>query len=143
MNPSDTGDENSAQAGNVLDGNPAGWSTQYYDSARFGSLKSGTGFILNLGSPTRVSSVTVTFGAATGAIAELRVGDSAARSGSNLAAMTKVAGPSYVSGSYTFTVQHPVLGQYLVIWFTKLPPLAGQPGKFEAQIFKVAITGTT
>jgi len=143
LNPGDTGDENSNQAANVLDGNPQGWSTQYYDSARFGDLKAGTGFILNLGEPSKVSSVTVQFGTAVGAIAELRVGSSDVRSSANLHSMQIVAGPSSVAGSYTFRIQHPVSGQYLVIWFTKLPPMAGQPGKFEAQIFKVGITGTT
>ena len=117
LNPADTGDENSSQAGNVLDGHRQGWSTQYYDSAHFGSLKSGTGFILNLGEPAKVSSVTVKFGQATGAIAELKVGNSAVRSSANLSAMTPVAGPVSVAGSYTFTIQHPVFGQvpsYLV-----------------------------
>jgi serine/threonine protein kinase len=143
LNPGDSGDENSNQAANVLDGNPQGWSTQYYDSARFGNLKAGTGFILNLGAPAKVSSVTVQFGTATGAIAEIRVGNSDVRSSANLHSMQVVAGPSSVAGSYTFRIQHPVSGQYLVIWFTRLPPLAGQPGKFEGQIFKVAITGTS
>ena len=146
LNPGDKGDENTAQAQNVLDGNPQGWSTQYYVGqygANFGNLKSGTGFILNLGAPARVSSVTVTFGQAAGAVAQLKVGSSDLVSRANLHSMKTVAGPSSVSGTYTFNVQHPVSGQYLVIWFTKLPPLAGQSGKFEAQIFKVLITGTT
>jgi hypothetical protein len=144
LNPSgDNGDENSDQAGNVLDGNPQGWNTQYYRSAHFGNLKTGTGFMLNLGKPAQVSSVTVTFGTAIGAKAQIKVGDSDVRSPSNLAAMHTVAGPSNVSGAYTFTIKHPVSGQYLVIWFTKLPPLTGKPGWFEAQIFKVVVTGTT
>ncbi|HXB48109.1 MAG TPA: protein kinase family protein [Streptosporangiaceae bacterium] len=144
LNPAgDAGDENSDQARNVLDGNPQGWNTQYYRSAHFGNLKAGTGFILNLGAPAQVSSVTVTFGTAVGAIAQLKVGNSDVRSPSNLAAMHTVAPPSRVAGAYTFTIKHPVSGQYLVIWFTKLPPLAGKPGWFEAQIFKVAVTGTS
>jgi serine/threonine protein kinase len=143
LNPGDAGNENSNQAGNVLDGNSQGWSTQYYDSAHFGDLKSGTGFMLTFSAPARVSSVTVTFGTAVGAVAQLRVGDSNTRSSANLNAMTTVAGPRRVSGQYTFTVQHPVLGQYLVIWFTRLPPLASHAGEFEAQIFKVVVKGTT
>jgi len=146
LNPSDAGDENSNQAANVLDGNPQGWSTQYYegpDGAHFGNLKSGTGFILTLSPAARVSSVTVTFGTAPGAIAQLKVGDSDVRSKANLESMTTVAGPRTVVGTYTFTVKHPVSGRYLVIWFTKLPPLTGQSGKYEAQIFKVVVTGTT
>jgi hypothetical protein len=146
LNPSDPGNENSIQAGNVLDGNPQGWSTQYYEGpegAHFGNLKSGTGFILTLSPPAKVSSVTVTFGNAVGAIAQVKVGNSDVRSQANLHSMTTVAGATSVSGSHTFTIQHPVLGKYLVIWFTQLPPLAGQPGKFEAQIYKVVIKGTT
>ncbi|HEY2078016.1 MAG TPA: protein kinase family protein [Streptosporangiaceae bacterium] len=146
LNPADSGNENSAQAGNVLDGNPQGWSSQYYVGqygAHFGNLKSGTGFILTLPQPARVSSVTVTFGTAVGAIAQLKVGDSDVRSKANLESMTTVAGPRAVAGTYTFTIKHPVSGQYLVIWFTKLPPLAGHRGEFEAQIFKVAVTGTS
>jgi serine/threonine protein kinase len=143
LNRADTGDENSNQAMNVLDGNPHGWSSQYYHSAQFGNLKSGTGFILNLGTAARVKSVTVTFGSAPGAVAELKVGNSEDRTRANLNSMTTVAGPSDVSGTYTFNVQQPVSGQYLVIWFTKLPPMAGKPGWFEAQIFKVAVTGAS
>jgi hypothetical protein len=30
-----------------------------------------------------------------------------------------------------------------VIWFTKLPPLAGAAGHYEAQIFNVVIHGTS
>jgi hypothetical protein len=146
LNPADTGNENSRQAANVLDGNPQGWSTQYYvgqDGAHFGNLKSGTGFILKLSSPARVSSVTVTFGNAAGAIAQLKVGDSDARSTANLESMTTVAGPRAVAGTYTFTIKRPVSGQFLVIWFTKLPPLNGHSGEYEAQIFKVLVKGTT
>ena len=146
LNPADAGDENSNMAANVLDGNPQGWSTQYYvgaEGAHFGNLKSGTGFILTLSPPARVSSVTVTFGTAVGAIAQLKMGDSDVRSKANLESMTTVAGPRKVAGTYTFTIKHPVSGRYLVIWFTRLPPLTGQPGKYEAQIFKVVVTGTT
>jgi serine/threonine protein kinase len=143
LNPSDAGNENSNQAPNVLDGNPQGWSTQFYLSAHFGNLKAGTGFMLTLPEPTGVSSVTVTFGNAVGAVAQLMVGDSDVRSKANLDAMHTVSGPVSVSGQYTFTVHHPVLGQYLVIWFTQLPPLAGHSGEFEAQIFKVLVKGTT
>jgi hypothetical protein len=57
--------------------------------------------------------------------------------------MTTVASQSNVSGSTPFTVQHPVLGQYLVIWFTKLPPMAQTGNKYMAQIFGVAIHGSS
>ncbi|MGH3300703.1 MAG: protein kinase family protein [Streptosporangiaceae bacterium] len=150
LNPSnDPGDENSNQAANVLDGNPAGWSTQQYDGSSsgswptFGDLKAGTGFILDLGRPSRVRSVTVTFGTAPGADVEIKLGDSNTRSAANLDAMTTVASASNVSGSYTFTTRASVTDRYLVIWFTKLPQMAGSPGKYGAQIFSVVVRGTS
>jgi serine/threonine protein kinase len=150
LNPNgDPQDENSSQAANVLDGNPAGWSTQEYDGGTsgpnptFGNLKAGTGFILNMGQPVRVSSVTVTFGSAPGADVQIRVGDSGTRSPANLGAMKIVASADNVSGSHTFTIDPSLTDQYVVIWFTKLPPMAGTPDKFMAQIFSVTVRGTS
>ena len=101
LNPSDNGDENSAQAANVLDGNSAGWATQqYYRSPYFGNLKAGTGLILDLGKAVRVTSITVRFGSVPGANVQIKMGDSDARSAANLAAMTTVASQADVSGSY-------------------------------------------
>jgi len=149
LNPSDSGDENSNQAPNVLNGNPAGWATQqYYGSPYFGGLKKGTGLILDLGKQVQVSSVTVDFGNVPGANVEIKEGDSNARSGANLRSMKTVASVTDVSGKYTFTVAHPVSDQYLVIWFTKLPPMADGHGKhkgqdvYMAQVFDVTVQGT-
>ncbi|MGB6453402.1 MAG: protein kinase family protein [Streptosporangiaceae bacterium] len=150
LNPNnDPGDENSNQAANVLDHNQAGWSTQAYIGSSsgnyptFGDLKAGTGFILNLGRPVAVTSVTVTFGSQPGADVEIKVGDSASRSPANLDAMTTVASASNVSGSYTFTARSSVRDQYLVIWFTKLPPMAGASDRYAAQIFSVVVRATS
>ena len=139
----DPGDENTDMAANVLTGNSQGWATQqYYRSPFFGNLKAGTGLILDLGKPVSVSSITVTFGAVQGANVQIKVGSSDARSKSNLASMATVASQTDVYNSVTFTVQHPVKGQYLVIWFTKLPPMAQSANKYMAQIFGVAIHGS-
>jgi hypothetical protein len=149
LNPGDTFDENSSQAPNVLDGNPAGWSTQYYvggssgPNPTFGNLKAGTGFMLDLGRPVRVASVTVRFGSEPGANVEIKAGSSSTRSAANLNAMTTLASASNVSGSYTFTVRRTVADRYLVIWFTQLPPLAGSPGKYAAQIYSVEVKGAS
>jgi hypothetical protein len=145
LNPSnDPGDENTDMAANVLNGSSQGWATQQYDrSPYFGNLKAGTGLLLDLGQPYKVSSITVTFGPVAGANVQIKVGNSDARSPSNLASMTTVASQNNVSGSVTFTALHPVKGQYLVIWFTKLPPMAQEGNKYMAQIFGVAIRGTS
>jgi len=150
LNPdNDAADENSSQAPNVLDGDPAGWSTQEYiggssgANPTFGNLKAGTGFILDLGSPVKVASVTVTFGGVPGADVEIKAGSSNTRSPANLEAMTTIASASNVSGSYTFTVVHSVADRYLVIWFTKLPPMAGSSGKYAAQIYSVVVKASS
>ena len=150
LNPNnDPGDENSNEAQNVLNGNQAGWSTQEYDGSSsgqwptFGDLKAGTGFILDLGRPYRVGSVTVRFGSAPGADVQIKLGDSSTRSQANLAAMTTVASADNISGSYTFTTRSTATGRYLVIWFTKLPPMAGAADKYAAQIFSVLVRGAS
>jgi hypothetical protein len=146
---SDPNDENSDQAINILHGNPAGWSTQqYYGTygARFGNLKPGTGLILDMGKPVRISSLTVRFGSVPGADVQIKVGNSAVRSPANLASMTTVASANDVSGSYSFRVSKPATGQYLVIWFTQLPPMAGkQHGQaaYMGQVFSVVARGTS
>jgi serine/threonine protein kinase len=142
LSQSDSGDENTDMAANMLDGNSQGWATQQYYTTFFGNLKAGTGLILDLGRPVSVSSITVTFGTIPGANVQIKVANSDARSKSNLASMQTVANLNDVSGSTTFTVQHPVQGQYLVIWFTKLPPMAQTPNRYMAQIFGVAIHGS-
>jgi hypothetical protein len=143
LNPADAGDENSNTAANILDRNPAGWATQQYFTRYFGDLKAGTGLILDLGKPVRVSSITVTFGSIPGANVQLKMGDSDARSATNLASMTTVASKNDVSGSTTFTVQRAVTDRYLVIWFTKLPPMPQPGNRYMAQIFGVVIHGAS
>jgi hypothetical protein len=141
LNLADQGDENTSQAPNVLDGNPQGWSTQQYASAALGNLKAGTGLILDMGRPVRLSSITVTFGPQAGADVEIKVGTSAMRSAANLDSMQTVASAADVSGgAHTFTVSRAAAGQYIVIWFTRLPPIGG--GQFMAQVLSVVVRGT-
>jgi hypothetical protein len=149
LNPSDTGNENSNQAINVFDDNGLGWSTQEYDLSSsgqwptFGDLKAGTGFIIDLGRSVRLSSVTVKFGSQPGADVQIRLGDSSTRSQNNLNSMQIVASADNVSGTHVFTTTSRATGQYVVIWFTKLPPMAGNPGKSMAQIFSVVVRGAS
>jgi hypothetical protein len=138
----DPQNENSYEARNVLDGNPAGWETQWYTSAEFGGLKTGTGFILDMGSVDTLSSVAVTFGKIPGADVQIKVGDNPTRSPANLASMTTVGSATDVSGLHVFTMPKGTRAQYIVVWFTRLPPEAGSHGhKFLGQIFSIAVKG--
>jgi hypothetical protein len=143
LNPHDVGNENTRQAANILSGNPAGWSTQDYSSATFGSLKAGSGLILDMSKPVQVSSVTVKFGSRPGATVEILVGTSPDRTAQNLKSMKVAAPPTAVAGSHTFTVTGKVSGQYIVIWFTSLPPDPSNPKyPYAAQVYGVSVRGT-
>jgi hypothetical protein len=56
--------------------------------------------------------------------------------------MTTLASASNPTGAVTFRITSTTAGRYLVIWFTRLAPAPGSNGKFEAQIFNVAVKGT-
>jgi hypothetical protein len=140
LNPfKDPGDENTNQAENVLNGNQAGWSSQSYDTAALGNLKKGTGLILNMGRVIRLSSITVTFGSNPGADVQIKMGDSADRSPANVNSMTTVARADNVSGTHTFTATGRATGQYVVIWFTKMPTVS--VNSYMAQIFTIIVRG--
>ncbi|HEY2639862.1 MAG TPA: protein kinase family protein [Streptosporangiaceae bacterium] len=144
LNLSDTGNENSDQAASVLTGTGGGWNTQYYASAEFGGLKAGVGLILDMGKSVLVKTLNVQFGSASGAIVKIMVGDSADRSPQTLNQMQTVAGPTSVSGAWTFTVSHPLSGRYLLIWFTRLPREPNPPSAhipYFALIDRVSVSG--
>jgi putative peptide zinc metalloprotease protein len=137
----DPSDENSANAKYAIDGNPAtAWSTQYYmGNPVFGGLKTGTGLIIDMGKQIRISSVTVTFGSSPGADVSIEVGNDDTRAAATLSTFTTVATADGVGGTYTFQADRAAMGRYVLIWFTKLPPLGS--GRFAAEIFNVVVRG--
>ena len=138
----DPGNENSATARQAIDGNPAtAWQTQYYlGNPAFGGLKKGSGLILDMGRPVRISSVTVTFGPTPGADVTVEAGNDDAFAAATLATFTTVARAHGIGGTHTFRAIRPVTGRYVLIWFTKLPP-AGS-GRFAAEIFNIVVRGS-
>lgn len=138
----DPSDENSNLAINLINHSPAGWNTEWYDSAEFGGYKSGTGLILDMGKPVTVTSVRITFGNEPGANVQLKVGNSSVRSAANEQSMATIASGTDVSGPTTFTIAKPVTGRYLVVWFTELPPMAHARGKYQAQVLAIIVRGT-
>ena len=137
----DPGDENSVTAPQAIDGNPAtAWHTQYYlGSPVFGGLKKGSGLILDMERPVRISSVTVTFGPVPGADVSIEVGNRDTLGAATLATFRTVARAVDVGGTHTFKAARLTKGRYVLIWFTKLPPTG--TGQYAAQIFTVAIRG--
>jgi hypothetical protein len=138
----DPNDENDAEAGYAIDGDPAtAWRSQYYlGSPAFGGLKAGSGLILDMGRRIRVRSVTVTFGSEPGADVAIEAGNDDTLAASTLPSFTTEAAVYGVGGgTHTFRIARPAPRRYLLIWFTKLPPIG--PGRYQARISDVVVRG--
>ncbi len=137
----DPRDENDSLAGYAIDHDPAtSWQSQYYlANPVFGGLKAGSGLILDMGRKVRLTSVTVTFGTTPGADVSVRAGNDGTLAASALPSFTTVATADGVGGRHTFSATRAVRARYVLIWFTKLPPVG--PGKYQAQIFGIVLRG--
>jgi len=138
-----TAADNPAQASAAIDGtSTTGWNSQFYiGSPAFGNLKKGSGLILNMGHQVRLSQVTVQFASTCCTAADLEVGNSdnpASESGFTPVATT----PSQASGTQTFNVTSQTRGQYVMIWFTSLPQMAGSPNQYQAVVYNVVVRGS-
>jgi hypothetical protein len=141
-NLQDTGKENDQSAGAAIDGSPStSWTSQYYFSPKFGGLKPGSGLILDMGNPVRLASVRIQFGSIPGANVRIEIGDSDTYAPSTVRDMTTVARATDVSGLHTFPVHSSTTGRYVLIWFTKLPPMASGHN-YMAEIFNVVLQGS-
>ena len=79
-----------------------------------------------MGKQVSLSSVQVTFGPLAGADVQIKIGNNRTISPAGLASFTTIASRQDVgSGTQTFQTSSTAKGQYVVIWFTKLPPLQG------------------
>jgi hypothetical protein len=146
-------EDNPADANMAIDGNMStAWQTyQYRGNPVFGGLQLGSGLILNMGHSVRLSSVKVTFESIPGADVQIKIGNPSdpsppqndpTQAQSIAGSMTTVAQQTNVSGTVTFTVSSPATGQYVLIWFTKLAPMANDANKYEGDIYNVVVNGS-
>jgi serine/threonine protein kinase len=138
------GDEDGAQAKYAIDNNPSTfWHTDYYLTyPALGNLKKGTGLILDMGKQVRLSQVVVQFGASCCADVEIEIGNNNTPVPSTLSTFTEVASSTSAHDSTTFNVSSKTTGRYVLIWITRLPPLTGSAGEYEAQIYNVVVHGS-
>lgn len=136
--------EDAQDAAKAIDGNPATfWHTEFYlGNSKFGGLKQGTGLILNMGRRVRLSQVQALFGSQCCTTAEIYLGNSNVMSTNALSHFTLVGASARVSGSHVYTINSNATGRYVLLWITNLPPLQGQPGAFEAQVYNIAVRGS-
>jgi serine/threonine protein kinase len=139
----DGGDEDGAAAKYAIDNNPSTfWHTSYYFTyPALGNLKKGTGLILDMGKQVRLSQVVVQFGGSCCADVEIEIGNDNNPVPATLSTFTEVASSTSAHGSTTFNVTSGASGRYVLIWITRLPPLAGSTNQYEAQIYNVVVRG--
>ena len=127
--------DNPGQASLAVSNNPATpWNTDWYATANFGNMQSGTGLLLNMGKQVTVTSAQITLGSTPGADVQLRTGNVP-----QLAELKTVATATNAGGVLNLQLTAPAQGQYLLIWFTKLPP--DSSGTFEAFVSGVSLKG--
>jgi serine/threonine protein kinase len=139
-----SGGENANEAKYAIDNNPSTfWHTDFYDNyPNFGNLKSGTGLILDMGHPVRLSQVVVQFGSICCAHVAIEIGNNDDPVTSTLSSFTVVQRSDVAAGSTTFDVNSSATGRYVLIWITYLPRLAGSANEYEALIYNVVVHGS-
>ena len=122
-------------AGLAIDGNRrTAWRSDWYTTAEFGNLQSGTGLLIDMGRPVTVTAAQITLGGLPGASLQLRTGNVPA-----LAHLGEAASASGASGSVRMPLARPVRARYVLIWFTRLPP--DTAGTYQASVAKIALQG--
>ena len=129
--------DNPQEASFVLNGSDTvGWQTDWYGTADFAGLQSGTGLLLDLGKPVTVTSARIQLGPAAGGAIDLRAGNSP-----SLRRLHVVAQAANSGGTLSVPISSPVAARYLLIWFTSLPPDAS--GTYQATVYQVHLIGSS
>jgi cytoskeletal protein RodZ len=128
------GDNPSGADYTIASNPPRPWSTNWYASAQFGMLKSGTGLLLHLSHRATITSVRIDLTHYQGVNLQLKVGD-----GNGPQDFKVVATADNTGGTVRLTLRHPASARYLLIWFTQLPP--NGVGQYQESVYHVLING--
>lgn len=131
----DPPEENGETAPLAADGNPrTAWRTStYYDPLEM--QKEGVGLLVDLGSPTQVSEVSVSFLGSPTSV-ELLAAAKGAAAPTSTEGLTRVAAQDAAGARADLQVRQPVTTQYLVVWLTSLPPA---DGGFRGQVAEIVV----
>jgi membrane-associated phospholipid phosphatase len=110
------------------------WVTDWYRTAHFGGLQAGTGLLIGMSHPARITRVRILLGSARDADLQLRTGNVPVLAGLRLQASASDAG-----GTLRLKLARPERARYLLIWFTLLPP--DSSGTFQASVCNVRLEG--
>ncbi|HEY1703897.1 MAG TPA: helix-turn-helix transcriptional regulator [Trebonia sp.] len=132
--PDGTSDgDNPQSASGALSGSASSeWQSQWYATAEFGNLKSGTGLLVGLARTVTATGVTINLGDTSGATIEVRAGTSPG-------SLRTLGTASGTGGSVHLSfASHPSV-QYLLVWFTQLP-VNSEDGNYQAAVSGVTVT---
>lgn len=111
--PQGDNDERNDIVDQAIDGDPAtSWNTHTYLSSGWGGLKEGVGLAVDLGSSQEVSEVTVRFPRGNYGV-EIYVSDEPGTDGESFASWSEAA------ATWDASVDEPIEGQYVTIWFNR------------------------
>ena len=127
-----TGDDPQGAAMAIDGSRRTAWESDWYTTADFGHLQSGTGLLLDMGRRVTITDAKITLGGFPGADLQLRAGNVAV-----LADLRKVAGSAGPGG--TVRMRFTARAKYVLIWFTSLPPNAS--GAYQAAVYHVVLRG--
>lgn len=132
VGPGGAGDgDNPGNAGQALSGDPgSAWRTQWYTTAAFGNLKSGTGLLLTLPHTVTAAGLTIQLD---NSGASLQV-----RAGTSPGSLRTVASVPSAGSTVRLPLHSRPHVRYLVLWFTRLPP-DGQ-GTYQAAVYGVTVS---
>jgi cytoskeletal protein RodZ len=126
-----TGD-NPQDSGLAIDASSStAWQSDWYSSAHFGGLKSGTGLLLDFGKPVTIVSADLNFGTP-GTYVELRGGDSSSPT------VLKTIGGTKNAGDSTTIRPQEISVRYLLVWITSLPQTSSG---YQASLYNVSFQG--
>ncbi len=127
--------DNPQTAGLAIDGSGAtAWHSDWYTTAEFGNLESGTGLLIDMRRRVTVTAAQITLGGWPGAALQLRAGNVPA-----LSDLGEVASAAGAGGTVDLRLTRTVRARYVLIWFTRLPPDAA--GTYQASVSRIALQG--
>ena len=129
------GDHPNLAPGIINRGDGQAWHSSWYASPEFGNLQSGTGLLLDMGETVNLSRVQLVLGTPAGADVQVRVGNMSLPDD-----MAVAASASDVGGTVQLRVNTAASAQYVLIWFTRLPP--DSPGKYRVSVYSATVYGT-
>jgi len=128
--------DNPHSAALAIDGSAVtAWRTSWYRSAAFGNLQTGTGLLIDMGHPVRITRVRIVLDTPRGAKLELLTGRLPVLAKQRVQASVTDAG-----GTLHIRLARPERARFLLIWFTLLPP--DSAGTFQEAIYSVRVKGT-